>query len=86
MQVYNLRTKQVQVELSKLLVKLDTLRKEYANLYDPNGYTDNAGMARKAKAINKVYTEGELLNNEYKELTGDYYDHRFYQPKLYKVG
>ena len=88
MQVYNLRTKQVQVELSKLLVKLEVLRKEYAEThYKGLEYKKLLRVTNKlTKAINKVYTEGELLNDEYKELTGDYYDHRFYQPKLYKVG
>ena len=86
MQVINIRVKQVQVELTALLAKLEQLRKDYANLYNPNGYTDTKAMARKAKAINKIYIAGETLNTEYKQLTGDMYDHRFYMPKLYKVG
>lgn len=69
--------------MSKLLKKLDKLKVKYANEYDPR-YGHTMDGANCVSELNLCLTTGERLNEQYRLLTGEYYDHRFMAPKLYK--
>lgn len=77
-----------QVQLMRILkasiVELESLKVQYANCYSPEtGLSKQAN--RIAKTINIILAEGAIYNTQFKALTGEYYDYRFLDPKLYPV-
>ncbi len=73
---------QIAARLSKLITKLEKLKREYADAWDPNYGHDYRGHALVSE-LNRVLTLGAKFNQMYKDLTGEMYDHRFFEPKLY---
>lgn len=78
----SLTAEEIAARLTKLITKLEKLKVAYANSWDNRYGHDYTGPGLVAD-LNLVLTTGERLNTRYKELTGEMWDHRFFEPKLY---